>query len=57
MQGQVLRAWARDKVMARFMGRGSAVARLRDMGRGRGSGSAGRRGKVEGHGQEQCRRG
>ena len=49
VQEQVLRAWARDKVMARLMGRGSAVVRLRDMGRGsagenlrsRGSGSAG----------------
>ena len=32
VQGQVL--WARDKVMAWLMARGSAAARLRDMGRG-----------------------
>ena len=49
VQEQCLRAWARDKVMARLMGRGSAEARLRGMGtgsagdklRGRGRGSTG----------------
>ena len=39
-QGQGFRAWARDKVMARLMGRGSAESKLRGMGMG----------KVKGHG-------
>ena len=34
VQEQALRAWARNKVMARLMVMGSAAARLRDMGRG-----------------------
>ena len=65
---EVLRAWARNKLMARLMGRGSAAARLRDMGRGsagenlkgrvrvrlRGMGRSSV-GEVEGHGQEQYR--
>ena len=68
VQEQVL--WARDKVMAWLMARGSAAARLRDMGRGsagenlkgrgrvrvrlRGMGRSSV-GEVEGHGQEQYR--
>ena len=49
VQEQVL--WARDKVMAWLMARGSAAARLRDMGRG----SAGENLKGRGRGRARVR--
>ena len=60
MQEQVLRAWARDKVMARLMdmGRGSAGASWRGMGRGSAGASFKVMGKGKGYGkvdgQGQC---